>query len=131
MRKGPRLTHRRVNGKIRLAELSAGQRPSDMVALAEQIAMLRREHPEVTVAEIGERLGRSGPWVSNLLRLLKLPAAGRELVRAGVLSVAHAKSIASLGEVDQLLLIDRVLGAEMSSHELERYLQARRHDRVA
>jgi len=114
------LTRQLVRGEVRLFERPRTGRRLDLIALAETIRSRRAADPSLTVAALARELDRSSPWVSNVLRLLKLPVAGQELVRAGRLSFAHARAIANLPHEDQLALIGEVLSHQTSAHEIER-----------
>lgn len=49
-----------------------------------------------TQEELAQRLGRSRPQVTNMLRLLRLPIAVQRKVAAGVISAGHARALLSL-----------------------------------
>ena len=49
-----------------------------------------------TQDELAQRIGRSRPQISNMLRLLKLPALVQRRVAAGVLSSGHARALLGL-----------------------------------
>lgn len=51
------------------------------------------EEFKVTQAELAERLGRSRPVITNMIRLLALPVAVQRRVAAGVLSAGHARAL--------------------------------------
>ncbi|MBZ8177273.1 ParB/RepB/Spo0J family partition protein [Corynebacterium poyangense] len=51
------------------------------------------EEFQVTQAELAEKLGRSRPVVTNMIRLLSLPVAVQRKVAAGVLSAGHARAL--------------------------------------
>ena len=50
----------------------------------------------VTHEELGRRIGRSRPHISNTIRLLSLPPAVQKRVAAGVLSAGHARALLSV-----------------------------------
>ncbi|MCW2621475.1 MAG: parB-like partition protein [Frankiales bacterium] len=50
-----------------------------------------------THEELGARIGRSRPQITNTIRLLQLPAPVQSRVAAGVLSAGHARAILGLG----------------------------------
>ncbi len=54
----------------------------------------------VTHEELGKRIGRSRPQVSNTLRLLNLPPAVQRRVAAGVLSAGHARALLALEDAE-------------------------------
>jgi ParB family transcriptional regulator, chromosome partitioning protein len=49
-----------------------------------------------THEELGQKIGRSRPQISNTLRLLRLPPAVQRRVAAGVLSAGHARALLGL-----------------------------------
>lgn len=55
----------------------------------------------VTHEELGQRLGRSRPQISNTIRLLSLPATVQRRVAARVLSAGHARALLALDDHDQ------------------------------
>lgn len=70
--------------------------------------------------ELGARLGRSRPQISNTLRLLKLPSAVQNRVAAGVLSAGHARALLSLDDSQKMdALAKRVVAEGISVRALE------------
>jgi ParB family chromosome partitioning protein len=65
----------------------------------------------LTQEEAGGRVGRSRSAVANSLRLLGLPEAVRDLVRAGRLSAGHARAILSLTDARRM---ERAAGLALS-----------------
>lgn len=47
----------------------------------------------VTQAQLAEKIGRSRPLITNMIRLLQLPVAVQRRVSAGVLSAGHARAL--------------------------------------
>lgn len=72
----------------------------------------------LTQAALAKRIGRSPSYVSNMLRLQRLPPTIRELVDSGDLTASHAKSILVLPAQDQLQLARRAVEERWSSHRL-------------
>lgn len=56
------------------------------------------EEFEVTHEELANRIGRSRPVITNMIRLLKLPLPVQRRVAAGVLSAGHARALLGLEE---------------------------------
>lgn len=56
----------------------------------------------VTQNELADRLGRSRPQVTNMLRLLKLPVSVQRRVAAGVLSSGHARALLGLDDKEAM-----------------------------
>src|SRR5579884_483196 len=55
----------------------------------------------VTHDQLADRLGRSRPVVTNMIRLLRLPVAVQRRVAAGVLSAGHARALLGLEDPAQ------------------------------
>ncbi|WP_214370194.1 ParB/RepB/Spo0J family partition protein [Pseudonocardia sp. H11422] len=55
----------------------------------------------VTQTELADRIGRSRPVVTNMIRLLKLPVSVQRRVAAGVLSAGHARALLGLADPSQ------------------------------
>lgn len=68
-------------------------------------------------------VGRSRSAVSNLLRLLVLPAPVQDMVHENVLEMGHARALLSLPVVDQLALANEVAEKGLSVREVERRVQ--------
>lgn len=56
------------------------------------------EEFEVTHEELANRIGRSRPLITNMIRLLKLPLPVQRRVAAGVLSAGHARALLGLDD---------------------------------
>lgn len=56
----------------------------------------------ISQEELGKRIGRSRPQISNTLRLMRLPASVQRRVAAGVLSSGHARAVLSLETEEQM-----------------------------
>ncbi|MFT4285861.1 MAG: ParB/RepB/Spo0J family partition protein [Protaetiibacter sp.] len=69
----------------------------------------------ITQEQLGERIGRSRPQITNTLRLLKLPASVQRRVAAGVLSAGHARAILSVGDETAMeRLADKIVNEDLS-----------------
>ncbi len=79
------------------------------------------EEFDVTHEELANRLGRSRPVISNMIRLLRLPVPVQRRVAAGVLSAGHARALLSLdaGAAAQEQLATRVVAEGMSVRATE------------
>jgi ParB family chromosome partitioning protein len=69
--------------------------------------------------ELGQRIGRSRPQITNTLRLLKLPAQVQRRVAAGVLSAGHARALLAADVDAQERLAHRVVAEGLSVRALE------------
>lgn len=75
----------------------------------------------VTQAELAEKLGRSRPLITNMIRLLALPVAVQRKVAAGVLSAGHARALLGLkaGAEAQEQLATRIVAEGLSVRATE------------
>ena len=79
------------------------------------------EEFNVTQAELAERLGRSRPVITNMIRLLQLPADVQRRVAAGVLSSGHARALLGVktGKEDQEKIAKRIVAEGLSVRATE------------
>ena len=74
----------------------------------------------LTQDQVAKQVGKSRPTVTNMLRLLELPAEVLELVRDGELQTGHARTILGLNnEEDMLPLAQRAVEEGLSVRALE------------
>ena len=98
-------------GAVEVPELSAQSRQAKQTTLD-------------MIGKVAEAVGRSRAAVSNLLRLLGLPATVRRMVEVGELEMGHARALLGL-EGDVLLEAARkVAGKGMSVRETEALVRA-------
>jgi ParB family chromosome partitioning protein len=70
--------------------------------------------------EIAERVGRARPAVTNTLRLLKLPSAVQDLLRAGRLTAGQARPLLALDDPEEILrMAERAATEGLSARALE------------
>lgn len=75
----------------------------------------------VTQSELAQRLGRSRPLITNMIRLLQLPVPVQRRVGAGVLSSGHARALLGIkkGAEAQEQLADRIVREGLSVRATE------------
>ena len=74
----------------------------------------------VTQNELADRLGRSRPQVTNMIRLLKLPVNVQKRVAAGTLSGGHARALLGLPDAEAMELIaNRIIAEGLSVRATE------------
>lgn len=75
----------------------------------------------VTHNELADRLGRSRPVITNMIRLLSLPVPVQRKVAAGVLSAGHARALLGLksGQQAQEELANRIVAEGLSVRATE------------
>ncbi len=79
-----------------------------------------REQFGFSQERIAERVGKDRTSVANSLRLLKLPANVREMVREGALSAGHARALCALSSSDdQQRLADEIVRRGLSVRQVE------------
>ena len=79
----------------------------------------------LAVGEIGDRVGRSTPAVSNRLRLLELPDDVLWMIARGELTEGHAKAVLSApGQAERRRLAKRVVKEGLSVRATERAARA-------
>lgn len=92
----------------------------DPIELAEALEATLRSEPGLTAADLARRLGKSGPWVSNHRRLLRLDARTRRKVADGSITMAAAKTMVnrSQAERDRLVAVaESGAGSRAVEHE--------------
>ena len=83
----------------------------------------------VTHTELADRLGRSRPVVTNMIRLLKLPVSVQRRVAAGVLSAGHARALLGMEDAGaQEELAARIVAEGMSVRATEEAVVLARRD---
>lgn len=68
---------------------------------------------------LADRVGRSRTTITNALRVLRLPASIRELVREGTITSGHARALLMAPEDMRLLLAERITHERISVREAE------------
>jgi ParB family chromosome partitioning protein len=83
-----------------------------------------------TQEELAQRLGKDRSSIANALRLLRLPEPIQDDLRAGRLTMGHARALLGLpNAAAQLRLRERILSQEWSVRATEAGVQARRTGR--
>nr|WP_172356117.1 ParB/RepB/Spo0J family partition protein [Lactococcus insecticola] len=79
----------------------------------------------MTHAAIAKKLGKSRPYVTNLIRLLSLPDLVLQMLDDHKLSQAHARLLITLdNEQEQISLAKRIFNENMSVRTLEKLINA-------
>lgn len=75
----------------------------------------------LTQDQVSKSVGKSRPYITNCLRLLKLPEAIREFVADGLLSAGHARAIVSAGTKEkQIALAEKAVKEGLSVRQIEK-----------
>jgi ParB family chromosome partitioning protein len=100
---------------IQREDLNPIERSQSYRALMQQLGL--------TQTELAIRLGEDRSSVANYLRLLDLADSVQELVRAGKISLGHAKLLAGVSDVvEQQRLAELIVSQDLSVRNLERLL---------
>jgi len=70
-----------------------------------------------TQAEIAHAIGKSRPYIANMLRLLTLPQRAQEFLQAGKISMGHARAI--IAAPDPVALAEDIVAKGLSVREAE------------
>lgn len=87
---------------------------------------------DMTHERVAKSIGRSRAAVSNLLRLLDLESATRELLESGELEMGHARALLGLSALIQVKAARRIVSEGLSvraAEALVRRLKERKHER--
>jgi len=87
-------------------------------------------HLGTTQSEVAKRLGLDPSSISNMIRLLDLPAPIQDLVRGGGLGMGHARALLSFrDEPKQLQMAERVMREDLSVRAVEALAREGGHTR--
>jgi ParB family chromosome partitioning protein len=98
---------------VQRADLNPIEEAAGYVALMEQC-----NHTQEEVAQV---VGKSRPYVTNMVRLLKLPEPVKALVRQGKLSAGHARIL--VGHVNAQVLAEMAIDEGYSVRQLEEWVR--------
>ncbi len=94
----------------------------------EQAASIAKLHDQFNLAysEVAKRLGKAETTISNIVRLLQLPADAQQALQAGRLSEGHARAILALKDdkAHQQRLLELIEGQGWSVRQAEQYVTA-------
>jgi ParB family transcriptional regulator, chromosome partitioning protein len=78
----------------------------------------------LTQETVAERVGRDRSYVTNYLRLLRLPDDLQELLQAGRLSTGHARALLATDQVDiQRRMARKIIDQDLSVRAVERLMR--------
>lgn len=81
---------------------------------------------KLTQDQLAQRLGRSRPQITNTVRLLQLGEAARGALRAGRITMGHAKVLLAVEDpTEQSVLLARVVQGGMSVRQVEELVEQR------
>lgn len=94
---------------------------ADLNPIEEAAAMQRlMDEFGLTQERMAERVGRSRPYVANILRLLTLPEEVREHVSRGTISMGHARALIGVNDVDAIKrMAQQIVDDKLSVRDVE------------
>jgi ParB family chromosome partitioning protein len=97
----------------------------DLNAMEVAISLKRlMEECDLTQDRLSERVGKKRSTIANYLRLLNLPIEVQLAVKEGLISMGHAKAIASAPEEAQLALLKKTIKKGLSVRQTEQLAAA-------
>lgn len=79
---------------------------------------------KLTQAETADRLGKSRPYIANMLRLMNLPQAVKDLIDQKKITGGHGRTLLGLKSEDEMIAVaKKVIDESMSVRELEKYIK--------
>lgn len=106
--------------KLEIAIIENVQR-ADLNAIDEAFAYQRlREEFGLTLDQIGKKVGKSKPYVCNMIRLLDLPEEAKQAVISGKLPMTKARALLSLAtEAEQLEVLHSIFSDHIPVNVVE------------
>lgn len=78
----------------------------------------------MTQEEVSKSVGKSRPYITNALRLLKLPEEIRIFLSEGKLSAGHARAIAGIGDTHrQIKIAEYTIDNDLSVRQIEQLIK--------
>jgi ParB family chromosome partitioning protein len=112
------------NAALAMALIENIQR-EDLNPLEEAVGIQRLiDEFKMTHQTAADAVGRSRSAASNLLRLLKLPQAVRDMLMENKLDMGHARALLSLESAQQILLANKIMAGDLSVREAEKLVQS-------
>ena len=104
----------------------------DLNPLEEAYALQRlRDEFQLTQQQVADAVGKSRVAVANLLRLLNLSPAVRDMLQSGVIEMGHARALLSLDPLDQEKLAREVDSRRLSVRQTEALVRQHQTKRPA
>ena len=80
----------------------------------------------LTHDEIAKIMGKSRPYISNIVRLLQLSKEVRQAIKEEEISQGHARLLVPLKEEEQLLWLEKICLEDLSVRAVEKLLQQKK-----
>ncbi|MBG9367444.1 ParB/RepB/Spo0J family partition protein [Streptococcus sp. NLN64] len=95
----------------------------DLDPIEEALAFQKLVEHGLTHEDIGQQLGKSRPYISNSLRLLKLAPGLQEALSQGTISPGHARLLLAFKTEEQLHYLQQVIEKGWTVRQLEKELK--------
>lgn len=124
----PAIVRRYSDDEVLVLSLVENVQRQDLNAVDKALAYRKLvNHLGATHEDVARRLGLERSSVSNMIRLLDLPKEVQELLRAGALTMGHARALLALpDEIAQLRLAERIVKEDLSVRAVESIVQGAR-----
>ena len=88
------------------------------------------QNKSITEEKLSEMIGKSQPYISNKIRLLKLPESIQKAVNDKKISERHARSLLTVDNIDeQEELLAKIIAEKLSVKELENIIKNRKEEK--
>ena len=81
---------------------------------------------QMTHEELAQFMGKSRPYITNLLRLLHLSESTRQAVETGKITQGHARQLVALSEKQQAEWVQKIQEKDISVRQLETILSSKK-----
>ncbi|MBP3763646.1 MAG: ParB/RepB/Spo0J family partition protein [Bacteroidales bacterium] len=90
------------------------------------------EECRLTHDQLSEKVGKNRSTITNYLRLLNLPAETQLALSEGKISMAHARALLSVEDIDRHLeILHAIIGRHLSVHQTEQMAKEQKRQPVA
>lgn len=124
----------REYNSVYLTELSILEniQREDLTPIEEAIAFERAiKNLGLTQAELGKKIGKSRSYITNMIGLLNLPISIIEDVNKGNISMAHARILSKIDDVDWIeQLAQRIKKEQLSVRKLEEIVRTKKNKKA-
>ena len=84
-----------------------------------------------TQEQLGKRVSKSRTYITNTMRLLKLPIKVQDLLNSGKLTYGHARALLAISDEDLMLkLANRCVKENLTVRDIERLSQGEKHTKA-
>ena len=99
---------------------------SDLNPIEEAHSYAKLIEKGLTHDEIAQIMGKSRPYITNLLRLLHLSESTRQAVETGKITQGHARQLVALSERQQAEWVQKIQEKDISVRQLETILSSKK-----